>query len=138
MPYSVTENQFREAFKEFGKILEFELKKDDRTGKSKGQGHILFERPEEAKDAIRVMDQAKFNDRVVLVKEDVIEFDNRDHRDFEKRDRRSPTRNDYNRPPAHHYRNERRYDEYFNQGQGGRQHDNRRNREGMRGGDYFR
>ena len=32
----------------------------------------MFERVEEAKDAIRVMDQAKFNDRVVLVKEDLL------------------------------------------------------------------
>lgn len=70
MPFSVTENQFREAFKEFGKILEFELRKDERSGKPKGQGTILFERQDEAKDAIRVMDQARFNDRVVLCKED--------------------------------------------------------------------
>lgn len=75
MPFSVTENQFREAFKEFGKVLEFELRKDERTGKSKGQGHILFEHPEEAKNAIRVMDQARFNDRVVLVKEDITFMD---------------------------------------------------------------
>ena len=67
MPFSVTENQFKEAFKEFGKVLEYELRKDDRSGKSKGQGTILFETYEEAKDAIRVMDQAKFNERVVLV-----------------------------------------------------------------------
>lgn len=56
MPFSVTENQFREAFKEFGKILEFELRKDSVTGKSRGQGTILFEHYEEAKDAVRIMD----------------------------------------------------------------------------------
>ena len=55
MPFSVTENQFRDAFKEFGKILEFEIRKDS-FGKSTGQGTLLFERHEEAKDAIRVMD----------------------------------------------------------------------------------
>lgn len=67
MPFSVTENQFRQAFEEFGKILEFDLRKDERTGASRGQGTILFEDFENAESAIRVMDQAKFNERTVLV-----------------------------------------------------------------------
>lgn len=36
MPFSVTENQFKEAFNEFGTILEFDLFKDDRSQKSRG------------------------------------------------------------------------------------------------------
>jgi RNA recognition motif-containing protein len=68
MPFTVTENQFKEAFKEFGRILECVLHQE--SGKSRGQGYILFEKQEEAKETVRVMDQAKFNDRVVLVKED--------------------------------------------------------------------
>lgn len=48
MPFSVSEGQLREAFKEFGKILEATLYIDDQpngTGKSKGQGYILFDKP---------------------------------------------------------------------------------------------
>ena len=50
--------------------MEFELYKDERSQKSRGQGIILFEHHDQAQDAVKVMDQAKFNDRVVLVKED--------------------------------------------------------------------
>lgn len=46
--------------------------KDDRSGKFNGRGTILFDRKEACKNAVKVMDQAKFNDRVVLVKEDEV------------------------------------------------------------------
>jgi RNA recognition motif-containing protein len=56
MPYSVTENQFKEAFKEFGKILDSEIFIDERSGQSRGQGTILFDSYEQSKQACRVMD----------------------------------------------------------------------------------
>jgi RNA recognition motif-containing protein len=43
--------------------------KDDRA-KSKGFGLVQFETRRDAEEAIRIMDQAKFNDRVVTVKWD--------------------------------------------------------------------
>ena len=42
---------------------------DDR-GRSKGFGIVLFEQKDTAKEAIKVMDKAKFNDRVVTVRLD--------------------------------------------------------------------
>ena len=42
----------------------------DERGKSKGFGTITFNRRRDAEEAIRIMDQAKFNDRVVHVRFD--------------------------------------------------------------------
>lgn len=59
----------KEAFKDFGTIQHSEIFEDDK-GRSKGFGIVLFEKAKDAEEAIRVMDQAKFNDRVVHVKLD--------------------------------------------------------------------
>ena len=70
MPFTVTRNQLREAFKEFGQILEVNMLKDERSGKLNRRGTILFERKLSCKNAVRVMDKAKFNDRIVWVEEE--------------------------------------------------------------------
>lgn len=48
-----------------------EISVDDR-GKSKGYGIVCFDNKRDAEEAIRVMDQARFNDRVVNVRFDRI------------------------------------------------------------------
>ncbi|CDW80438.1 single-stranded g-strand telomeric dna-binding protein [Stylonychia lemnae] len=69
LPYSVSKQQLKEAFKEFGDILSTEVQHDDR-GKSKGYGIVIFSDWEAADEAIKQMDQAKFNDRTVTVRLD--------------------------------------------------------------------
>ena len=56
MPFTVTRNQFKESFREFGDILEICMLKDDRSGKFNGRGTILFDRKEACKNAVKVMD----------------------------------------------------------------------------------
>ena len=124
----MTENQFKEAFKEFGKTLEASLVIDDHpngTGKSKGQGFILFEKQKEADEAMRVMDQAKFNDRVVLVKLD--ESVRREPRPNNSRDRNFEDQADYTEKRdinPRNYNNSRKNErEYGNRGDNYRESD---------------
>ena len=69
LPFSVSSKQLREAFRDFGDIFSCEVVKDDR-GNSKGFGIIKFTDKKAADEAIREMDQAKFNDRFVSVRYD--------------------------------------------------------------------
>ena len=64
LPFSVTRQQLKEAFYDFGQIVECDIPLDERN-KSKGFGMINFNKRKDAEEAIRVMDQAKFNDRIV-------------------------------------------------------------------------
>lgn len=59
----------REAFKDFGEIIDTEVPLDE-AGKSKGFAVVRFYRRREAEEAIKVMDSAKFNDRTVHVRFD--------------------------------------------------------------------
>ncbi len=61
----------KEAFKDFGTIVHCDVPMDER-GRSKGFGVVSFEERAQAEEAIQVMDQAKFNDRMVTVR-----FDNK-------------------------------------------------------------
>lgn len=67
LPYSVNRHQLREAFRDFGYILDTDIPLDEK-GKSKGFGVVIFDRRRDAEKAIKLMDQAKFNDRVVHVR----------------------------------------------------------------------
>ncbi len=65
----MSKHQLKEAFKDFGSILYTEIAQDER-GKSKGYGIVCFENKRDAEESIKVMDQARFNDRVVNVRWD--------------------------------------------------------------------
>jgi len=65
----VSKNQLEQAFKEFGSIISSDVHMDER-GKSKGFGLIIFSRRDDAEEAIKQMDQARFNERVVTVRFD--------------------------------------------------------------------
>ncbi|CDW72032.1 single-stranded g-strand telomeric dna-binding protein [Stylonychia lemnae] len=69
LPYSVNPRQLKEAFQSFGRIADVDIAMDER-GKSKGFGTISFYSRRSAEDAIKTMDQAKFNDRTVTVRFD--------------------------------------------------------------------
>lgn len=67
LPYSVNRHQLKEAFQDFGHIVDSDVPLDER-GKSKGFGVVTFSRRRDAEESIKVMDQAKFNERVVHVR----------------------------------------------------------------------
>eukprot|EP00347_Sterkiella_histriomuscorum_P022477 403338343 len=69
LPYSVTADQLRDAFLAFGKVLNAQIARDEKGG-SKGYGLIKFESSLNAENAIKAMDQAKFNGRQVTVRFD--------------------------------------------------------------------
>ena len=55
LPFSVNNQQLREAFQDYGAILDSVIKLDSR-GKSRGWGLITFEKEEDASEAIKAMD----------------------------------------------------------------------------------
>mmetsp|Transcript_31895 Transcript_31895/g.36260 ORF Transcript_31895/g.36260 Transcript_31895/m.36260 type:complete len:228 (-) Transcript_31895:702-1385(-) len=69
LPYSVTDEQLYNSFKEFGSIDAASIRKNER-GLSKGHGIVTFSTVEEAQEAIDRMNGAKFNGRMVNVKFD--------------------------------------------------------------------
>ncbi|CAG9326863.1 unnamed protein product [Blepharisma stoltei] len=66
MPPSVTWQQLKDVCREIGNVTRADLSLD-RNGKSKGSGIVTFEKPEEAKEALRLLNGAIFNDREVFV-----------------------------------------------------------------------
>jgi len=69
LPFSVTSEQLKNAFQSYGKILHCEIPVN-KNNLSKGWGIIRFETSEQAQEAIKDMNDAKFNDRQVQVRED--------------------------------------------------------------------
>lgn len=68
MPYSVTWQQLKDAFREYGKVLRAEVPSDDKVkGRSKGFGYVKFETEKDALKAIDGMHGAAFNDRKIQV-----------------------------------------------------------------------
>jgi len=67
MPWSVTWQQLKDAFKEYGPVLRAEVPQDE-SGRSKGFGYVKFEKESDAMKAIDGMDGAAFNGRSIAVK----------------------------------------------------------------------
>ncbi|KAK1326109.1 hypothetical protein QJS10_CPA01g00811 [Acorus calamus] len=67
LSYSTTESSLIKAFSRFGKILDFELVKDEGTKKSKGYGFIQYPCLDDAILAIEGMDHKNLDGRVVSV-----------------------------------------------------------------------
>jgi len=66
MPWSVTWQQLKDAFKEYGSVLRADVPQDEK-GRSKGFGYVKFEREKEALKAIDGMHGAAFNGRKIQV-----------------------------------------------------------------------
>jgi len=67
IPWSVTWQQLKDAFREFGSITRADIPQD-RKGRSLGYGFVRFEREKDALSAIDNMDGAAFNGRKITVK----------------------------------------------------------------------
>ena len=67
--YDVSESDLREAFEQYGKVMEVNLIMDKRTGKTKGFGFIEMPEKEEAQKAITEMNEMEFKGRVIKVNE---------------------------------------------------------------------
>jgi len=67
IPWSVTWQQLKDTFKNYGNVLRAEVPQDS-MGRSAGYGLVTFEKEKEAQAAIDDMNGAKFNSRTVIVK----------------------------------------------------------------------
>ena len=67
LQYSLTGDDLREIFEEYGKVDSAKVITDRETGRSKGFGFIEMEDENEAKTAVDELNQAEINGRVVKV-----------------------------------------------------------------------
>ena len=66
LSWNVTEDQLREAFAEFGNIIETRIPRDNKN-RSRGFGFVHYEKEESAKKAIEAMNEKEIDGRQVNV-----------------------------------------------------------------------
>jgi len=69
LPWSTTWQDLKDAFSQCGGIIRADILVGP-DGRSRGQGTIIFENPDEAKSAIDQFHNTKFQGRTILVRED--------------------------------------------------------------------
>lgn len=69
LPFSATEDEVREKFEEFGRVLSVNLISDRDTGRPRGFGFVEMEDGEQADEAIRAMDQTEMGGRKLNINE---------------------------------------------------------------------
>ncbi len=67
LPYSVTEDELRDAFSEFGQVDRANIIKDKFSGRSKGFGFVEMPNDEEAQSAIESLNDSDLNGRTIKV-----------------------------------------------------------------------
>ncbi|NBC23182.1 MAG: RNA-binding protein [Gammaproteobacteria bacterium] len=69
LPYSITDDELREAFAAFGDVKSAKVIMDRETGRSKGFGFVEMDEAKEAEEAIRVLNGQDLKGRPVRVSE---------------------------------------------------------------------
>lgn len=69
LPYSVTEEDLREAFSEFGEVASANVITDKFSGRSKGFGFVEMPDDAAAREAIESMHDKDFKGRSIMVNE---------------------------------------------------------------------
>lgn len=69
LPYSVTEDDLREAFGQFGQVDSANIIIDKFSGRSKGFGFVDMPTDSEAREAIDAMNEQDFKGRTIKVNE---------------------------------------------------------------------
>ena len=67
LPYSLTEDELRDAFADFGDITSVNIILDKFSGRSKGFGFVEMVNDDEAEEAIKALDQSALNGRNIKV-----------------------------------------------------------------------
>ncbi|HXK55062.1 MAG: RNA-binding protein [Gammaproteobacteria bacterium] len=67
LPYSVTEDELRAAFSEFGEVTSATLISDKISGQSKGFGFVEMRNNAEADAAIKALNESPFKGRNIKV-----------------------------------------------------------------------
>lgn len=69
LPYSVTDDDLADLFKDYGQVLSAKVIFDRETNRSKGFGFVEFETAEEAKAAIDGLNNKDVQGRTIIVNE---------------------------------------------------------------------
>jgi len=69
LPYSVQDEELREAFEAFGEVLSAEVIFDRRTQRSRGYGFVEMESDDDAREAISSLNGSDFQGRELRVDE---------------------------------------------------------------------
>ncbi len=69
LSYNVTDAQLLEYFTKAGKVISAKVIIDRETGKGKGFGFVEMSTEEEAKKAIKELNNTQLDDRTIVVKE---------------------------------------------------------------------
>lgn len=69
LPYSVQDEELREAFEAYGDVLSAEVIFDRRTQRSRGYGFVEMENDDEAREAITALNGSDFQGRELRVDE---------------------------------------------------------------------
>jgi len=69
LPYSVTEDDLRDAFGQFGQVDSANIIMDKFSGRSKGFGFVDMSSDEEGRAAIEAMNEQDFKGRTIKVNE---------------------------------------------------------------------
>lgn len=69
LPYSVTDEELRETFAEFGELASAEVIKDKFSGQSKGFGFVEMPNDSEADQAIKALNDQPLKGRKLTVNE---------------------------------------------------------------------
>lgn len=93
LPYSISEDEVKQAFAQFGEVKDIALIKDRETGRPKGFGFVTMDSDESAKNSLE-MDGKDLNGRAVRVN---IAKDNREGGGRDNRRSRSDNNSDRER-----------------------------------------
>ncbi len=69
LPYSVQDEELREAFEDFGEVLSAEVIFDRRTQRSRGYGFVEMQNDDDGHDAIAALNGSDFQGRELRVDE---------------------------------------------------------------------
>lgn len=88
LPYSVTDDDLADLFKEFGEVASAKVIFDRETNRSKGFGFVEFEDDAAAKQAIDALNNKEVQGRTIVVNEARPQEARPPRRDFGDRDNR--------------------------------------------------
>lgn len=88
LPYSVTDDDLADLFKEFGEVASAKVIFDRETNRSKGFGFVEFEDDAAAKQAVDALNNKEIQGRTIVVNEARPQEARPPRRDFGDRDNR--------------------------------------------------
>ncbi|MGE5682342.1 MAG: RNA recognition motif domain-containing protein [Bacillota bacterium] len=69
LPWSINDQSLQETFEKYGTVVSAKVIMDRATGRSKGFAFVEMENENEAKDAMRALNNSQLNGRNIVVNE---------------------------------------------------------------------